>query len=250
MNLGDNVNKIVYSTNKINMNYEKAYKEALERARQSLTHPDVPGFMRVDVIFPELKESEDERIREDIIRVFKGELNYTFEEDNNKYIAWLEKQGKKVEPIEGFNTEFERQISHFIASVINKEHEYNEGYVKWVSNALLNYAKHDFFEQDEQKQDPCEHCNNIKLNCTNFPCIKKIAFEQGKPIYDVINEEKVNNANKTEQKYTWSEEDNLYYDDICEILINLLYSENPNVNKSAIQKDLDWFVTFVKQTRK
>lgn len=47
----------------------------------------------------------------------------------------------------------------------------------------------------------------------------------------------------------WSEEDNLYYDDICEILVNLLYSKSSNVNKSAIQKDLDWFITFVKQTK-
>lgn len=46
-------------------------------------------------------------------------------------------------------------------------------------------------KQDEQKQDPCEHCDNVMLNCQNFPCIKKRAFEQGKSILEVINEEKV-----------------------------------------------------------
>lgn len=41
-------------------------------------------------------------------------------------------------------------------------------------------------------------------------------------------------------KPAWSEEDNPYYDDICEILINLLHSERTDINKVAIQKDLDW----------
>ena len=52
----------------------------------------------LDYLFPELKESEEERIREDIIRVFKGELNYTSKEDANKFIAWLEKQGEQKQP--------------------------------------------------------------------------------------------------------------------------------------------------------
>ena len=43
-----------------------------------------------------------------------------------------------------------------------------------------------------------------------------------------------------QQKQEWSEEDSPYYDDICEILINLLRSETANVNKTAVQKDLDW----------
>lgn len=42
---------------------------------------------------PELKESEDERIRKEIIAVFKGQTAFTTEEDGKKYIAWLEKQG-------------------------------------------------------------------------------------------------------------------------------------------------------------
>lgn len=64
-----------------------------------------------------------------------------------------EKQCKKVEPIEGFNTEFERQISQLIASAINKEHEYNEGYVKWTANALLEYAKRELEKQGEKKSE-------------------------------------------------------------------------------------------------
>ena len=45
--------------------------------------------------FPEIEENEDERIRKEIIRVFKGEISFTSEKANEKYIAWLEKQGKE-----------------------------------------------------------------------------------------------------------------------------------------------------------
>lgn len=56
-------------------------------------------------------------------------------------------------------------------------------------------------KQGEQKQDPCKNCKNVRLNCHNFPCIKKRAFEQGKSVLEVINEEKVDNTNKVEPKF-------------------------------------------------
>ena len=100
--------------------------------------------------FPELKESEDERIRKELIEFFTiehwgGDAPFSAESAKER-VAWLEKQGK-------------------------------------------------------QKQDPCEHCKDRCLNCHNFPCIKKRAFEQGKSVFEVINEEKVDNANKVEPKF-------------------------------------------------
>ena len=83
------------------MDYEKAYKEALERARKCLDEKRHTCFVRPDVIFPELKESEDERIRKEPINKInalweddKAFWPYTLEE-KNKYIAWLEKQAPK-----------------------------------------------------------------------------------------------------------------------------------------------------------
>jgi hypothetical protein len=45
---------------------------------------------------------------------------------------------------------------------------------------------------------------------------------------------------RVQPKQEWTEEDSPYYDDICEILINLICSETSNVNKDVVQKDLDW----------
>jgi hypothetical protein len=73
-------------------------------------------------------------------------------------------------------------------------------------------------KQGEQKQDPCDNCKEVRLNCHNFPCVKKRAFKQGKSALEVINEEDVDNANKVEQNpAVWSEideanlEDSIYF---------------------------------------
>lgn len=72
------------------MDYEKAYKEALERARQFSEYPlQEDSSNIVEYIFPELRESEDEKVRKHIIEIIK---NHFSGEDADKCIAWLEKQ--------------------------------------------------------------------------------------------------------------------------------------------------------------
>ena len=50
----------------------------------------------------------------------------------NRYVNWIEKQGKKIVAIENFDTEFEKQVSCLIASSMNKEHESTGAFVKWA----------------------------------------------------------------------------------------------------------------------
>jgi hypothetical protein len=78
------------------MDYEKKYKEALERAKEYWDSPrtclDIDKLVE---IFPELKESEDEKVRKEIIDYIS---RLTASPDNidkyNTWIAWLEKQDK------------------------------------------------------------------------------------------------------------------------------------------------------------
>lgn len=75
------------------MNYEKAYKEALERAREFQKSKDGLCVLTAESIFPELKDSKDERIRKALVRFHKS----TIDVDGIKgedIIAWLEKQGE------------------------------------------------------------------------------------------------------------------------------------------------------------
>jgi len=73
----------------------KAYDEALEKARSIIEYyvehkrNDVLPYIKEDLegIFPELKESEDERIRKEIIDFVKSRGGF-----KGDWIAWLEKQ--------------------------------------------------------------------------------------------------------------------------------------------------------------
>lgn len=79
-------------------NYEKLYKEAIERCKSWIRgeHPEcfTEAQKAGEFIFPELKESEDERIRKDIVEYLKSQ-GASKRWDFNTWIAWLEKQGEQ-----------------------------------------------------------------------------------------------------------------------------------------------------------
>ena len=82
------------------MDYEKKYKEALERARDLMIKQNPPAFDKdlISLVFPELKESEDERIRKGLIKAVSGILKentlYGTDVTREEALAWLEKQKK------------------------------------------------------------------------------------------------------------------------------------------------------------
>lgn len=51
----------------------------------------------------------------------------------------IEKHIKCIE----FANEFENQVSHLLASVLNGEHEYNKNFIKYAAQSLLGYAKNE-----------------------------------------------------------------------------------------------------------
>ena len=81
------------------MNYEKKYKEALERAKGLLEGMDEGDYLAssedIENIFPELAESEDERIRKELIAIYSvgAKVNAKTGDISDKdIVAWLEKQ--------------------------------------------------------------------------------------------------------------------------------------------------------------
>ena len=74
----------------ITVDYEKKYKEVIQRARFAYKDEDKHLQETLKRIFPELKEkeSEDEKIRKELIKFVKVNIP-----DEERYIAWLEKQG-------------------------------------------------------------------------------------------------------------------------------------------------------------
>ena len=80
----------------------KAYDEALERAKylhDNHLYGEPQNWWTCEQIFPELKESEDERIRKEILDCFvsmkkQGCFPSRHKERYESWIAWLEKQGE------------------------------------------------------------------------------------------------------------------------------------------------------------
>ena len=83
---------------------EKAqrYDEALKVAK-GLYAKDAPDSLHLERMFPELKESEGERIRKHLIGVVELYYGNTDEQEKKDCLAWLEKQGgqKPAEEVNG-----------------------------------------------------------------------------------------------------------------------------------------------------
>ena len=83
----------------------KKYNEAVKMAKEFLTSPrtcfDIEQLYN---IFPELRESEDERIRKAILELVRQSSEVLGKQNQNNMITWLEKQGEERTinyPIEG-----------------------------------------------------------------------------------------------------------------------------------------------------
>ena len=85
----------------------KAYDKAIELAKDSLTYPDMPGFMRVDILFPELRKEDDSLIADSIIKSLRSisegfdinlskEINWVKKFKDNDYILWSKKDTEMV----------------------------------------------------------------------------------------------------------------------------------------------------------
>ena len=115
------------------MDYEKLYKEALERAKEFVC---VDNIEVAEYIFPELAESGDERIRKALLRFHKS----TIDIDGIKcedILAWLEKQGEQKPVIKMKTPEESLGISSDEYNEIIDECIYGDDKVKLKGKDLL-----------------------------------------------------------------------------------------------------------------
>lgn len=143
------------------MDYKKRYEEALEKAREYHNSPRTCIDINVlKYLFPELKESEDERIRKFLHHTFtaqylcKDKLGKWHGEPVTNILSWLEKQGENNTDkiIERARTEKQR--------VLLTETN-GDAYIDWDCRSLqdaklliehgLEYIDSQFEKQGEQK---------------------------------------------------------------------------------------------------
>lgn len=134
----------------------KAYDEALERAKK-YNIDDAHAYQGtiVKLIFPELRESKDEKIRKALIQEFKEKVQKSFEwKDgipNNAVLNWLEKQ-KEPLPIPDKFSGLKSLMLQYLQSAANRKDDAEiESDTDLWGRKILDYVWKYSDEQKEQK---------------------------------------------------------------------------------------------------
>jgi len=143
------------------MNYEKEYKEALERAAAIHNETVVPTPSTkgaCEYIFHELAENKDEEIRKELIEYFKWNAQQILNNfDNKDVIAWLEKQGKNDM---GISEATKQKLEDSLNKALEKEtpESWNESLEKQGEQKPVNEVKPKFKVGDTiVEKDPDEY---------------------------------------------------------------------------------------------
>lgn len=99
----------------------KAYDEAIERAKK------LYGKGITEEIFPELKESEDEKIRKEIISILRNAYWTSNKNRFNELVAWFEKQRDKdklIQELGEYKVKYTQEVlEKYVNSMSNKDDE-------------------------------------------------------------------------------------------------------------------------------
>ena len=156
--------------NDIIMDYEKMYREALERANFAYKDEDRHLKATLERIFPELRESDDEKIRKELINFFSKGAEYDSSTNGIKdrnIIAWLEKQGEQKS---AWNKEDNKNLNSVEWIIENSENlnevfetidspEYIKKYfIDWLKSLKYRFQpkpKQEWSEEDERMLGKC-----------------------------------------------------------------------------------------------
>lgn len=144
----------------------KRYDEALVRANEMIKDmTNIGGVAKVDdiqYIFPELKDSEDERIRKELLAFCKNRAEKYSNDPKYKnisaWIAWIEKQGEGIIPLEEIILnvwELGNYWKELTKGVCNTEHGRQLDYIVKHWKEGEHYIK-SFEKQGEKPDDKVE----------------------------------------------------------------------------------------------
>ena len=151
------------------MDYKKKYNEAMERARELVakwTGKNKDFYIKdYSYIFPELRESEDERIIEEI-KFAVTQMPSERQDTKDRCLAWLEKQNEQrvshlhpedypMTPGECIKPAWSEEDEKMLWSIINGlNQDIYEKERNWLANRLKSLRpqpKQEWSEEDERK---------------------------------------------------------------------------------------------------
>ena len=178
----------------------EAYDEALERARAINNGKDVDvesGTTICEYIFPELKESEDEKIKKDLIQ-WVDEFPDTIWRGHYKkdIIAWLEKQGDKdklIQELGEYKVKYTQEVlEKHINSMNNKD---NERLRKTTIAFLKDFAEKGYenavecIDWIEKQGEDKKEINNFDVLPGLYKCIHRMfdGTPDGRLLFEIGN---------------------------------------------------------------
>ena len=225
------------------MDYEKKYKEALLKARAARQNTESAVTIGIlEEIFPELKESEDEKIRKALLYVISRCEEEVFSRvcasSQKECIAWLKKQSEptKINP-----SEFDLRLNKLLKQFESLPKEELISNLSYYLNIIQNNGTYKIEKQGEKKSitidaDPIASYDNVMISDIKDEGIDNISPEGS------VNCVVTNSNKQGEQKPAWSEEDEVHINSIIDYLLDyklLVYEEDMNV-ANGVQKELDW----------
>ena len=140
----------------------KAYDEALERAQKATRAGSDVAMDIVQYIFPQLAESEDERIRKELIEFIKWSVDRHFMREDfhqakrpSEWIAYLEKQKDASKAIEAVDR-IDKYIDENVANAhdmknSNPDKKYYRGWDEALG-AMAEILEDVYFEEKEENK--------------------------------------------------------------------------------------------------
>ena len=241
------------------MNYEERYKQAIEAAKRELHccgSLDCDAARQIFRLFPELKESEDERIRKGLIKGLSAmrdiHNHQTFSDDAiniNDAIAWLEKQGEKKDTITpqwmvDFLKEHRR---HFATPMDYDEKKETDGkllaVIKWLEGNPQLEQKPTWSEEDEYQINTILHGLDLKRGLYKKEG-NKVEEERYSTQYNWLNSLK--DRVQPQQKQEWSEYDKIQLSEA----IQMIEANGTWIrSEDAVKKVSNWLKSLKPQNR-
>jgi len=232
------------------MDYKQKYEQALEYMRK--VYPTLNGADKEDAehYFPELKESEDEKIRKHLLRHFR---NKTKDEWNGmpikNIIAWLE----ELDEPQKYPKDV---IDNAISFLANRNNGMSEEDAKDIVNAIITVLNPSYWPKQVEKKPADKIKPRFKVGDTivekdpdecDYETIKDI--KNGRYIFTDgycmnIDEQEGWQLVKTptiiEQKPAWSEEDEEMFDAIIADIQFTQKAHTHEVNQVVYEREIDW----------
>lgn len=156
------------------MDYEKLYKEAIARIRKYTKDEYGCTRLKPEDIFPELAESEDERIRKHLIGVVELYYGNTDEQEKKDCLAWLEKQAEQ---------------ESYASETMNEKGDFDNGFTR-----MMEKEQKPAWSEEDEKQ-----ARQIERIVHDDGCSKKLQ-EQIANWFKSLKD-------RVQRKQDWSEED-------------------------------------------